>query len=145
MEFLADMYLCVEALGSDAVQKVVPLADPGTRESLRIPLEDELDYIAFGVGRLREELARMPGPGRKAFLDGLPGRIDAMGDRFETMGLEVSDLFESAGADFEDLYRSVTTRRDEVPREVAEPLAACDSARLSPASRGGVKPGWGQV
>ena len=31
MDFLTDMYLCVEALGSDAVEKVVPLADLGNR------------------------------------------------------------------------------------------------------------------
>ena len=48
-EFLVDLYLCVEALGSEAVEQVVPLADPGTRESLRIPLEDELDHVRFGV------------------------------------------------------------------------------------------------
>ena len=43
------MYLCVEALGSDAVEKIVSLADPGTRESLHIPLQDELDHNDFGI------------------------------------------------------------------------------------------------
>ena len=38
IDFLADLYICVEALGSEAVERIVPLADPGTRESLRIPL-----------------------------------------------------------------------------------------------------------
>ena len=52
VDFLIDMYLCVEALGSDAVEQVVPLADPGTRESLRAPLQDELDHIAFGISRM---------------------------------------------------------------------------------------------
>jgi hypothetical protein len=40
LEFLADMYLCVEALGSEAVKNIVPLADPGTHESLPVPLSD---------------------------------------------------------------------------------------------------------
>src|SRR3990170_8416971 len=59
LEFLADMYICVEALGSDAVERIVPLSDPGTRESLRIPLTDELDHINFGITRLKEELAKL--------------------------------------------------------------------------------------
>jgi hypothetical protein len=47
IDFLADLYLCVEGLGSEAVERIVPLADPGTRESLRIPLTDEIDHVAF--------------------------------------------------------------------------------------------------
>src|SRR3990172_9187716 len=43
------MYICVEALGSDAVERIVPLSDPGTRESLRIPLTDEL-MLSTSIG-----------------------------------------------------------------------------------------------
>ena len=70
IDFLIDMYLCVEALGSDAVEQIVPLADPGTQESLHIPLADELNHIAFGINRLREELARMQPAARQACLTG---------------------------------------------------------------------------
>lgn len=124
MEFLADLYLCVEALGSDAVEKVVPLADPGTRESLRVPLEDELDHIAFGIDRLRHELAGLPETQRQAFLDRLPGRIAALAGQFEALGLDVRGLFEAVGADFGSLCASVASRREEVLEAVARPMAA---------------------
>lgn len=124
LDFLADMYLCVEALGSDAVEKVVPLADPGTKESLRIPLQDELDHIAFGIGRLKQELAQMSAVARTQFLARVPGRIEALTSAFHGMGLDVRRLFEAVGADYDELCDSVLQRRDEVLREVAGPLAA---------------------
>jgi hypothetical protein len=124
LDFLADMYLCVEALGSDAVEKVVPLADPGTKESLRIPLQDELDHIAFGIGRLKQELAQMPAAARAQFLARAPGRIEALTESFLGMGLDVRRLFEAVGADYDELCDSVLRRRDEVLREIAAPLAA---------------------
>jgi hypothetical protein len=124
LAFLTDMYLCVEALGSDAVESIVPLADPGTKASLRVPLQDELDHIEFGVNRLREELARMSPADRRAFLDSIPGRITALSDAFNEMGLDLQRLFEAVGADYEALCHSVLERKEEVLREVAEPLAA---------------------
>ena len=124
LDFLADMYLCVETLGSDAVEQVVPLADPGTKESLRIPLRDELDHIAFGTGRLKQDLAQMPPAERAQFLSRLPGRIEALTTAFHDMGLDVRRLFEAVGADYDELCDSVLRRRDEVLREVAGPLAA---------------------
>jgi hypothetical protein len=124
LEFLADMYLCVEALGSDAVEKVVPLADPGTKESLRIPLEDELDHIAFGIERLKQELALMPAAERTQFLARVPWRIEALTRAFHGMGFDVQKLFEAVGADYDDLCDSVLRRKDEVLREVAAPLVA---------------------
>jgi hypothetical protein len=124
MDFLTDMYLCVEALGSDAVEKIVPLADPGTKESLRIPLQDELDHIAFGVGRLKQELATMEPADREAFLKHIPERITALNQAFHGMGLNVRNLFEAVGADYDELCQSVLQRKDEVIREVAEPIAA---------------------
>lgn len=124
LDFLADMYLCVEALGSDAVEKVVPLADPGTKESLRIPLQDELDHIAFGIGRLKQELAQISAAARAQFLARVPGRIEALTSAFHGMGLDVRRLFEAVGTDYDELCDSVLQRRDEVLREVAGPLAA---------------------
>jgi len=124
LDFLADMYLCVEALGSDAVEKVVPLADPGTKESLRVPLQDELDHIAFGVGRLKQELAQMPATSRVQFLARIPGRIEALTRDFLGMGFDVRRLFEAVGADYDELCDSVLRRRDEILQEVGSPLAA---------------------
>jgi hypothetical protein len=124
MDFLTDMYLCVEALGSDAVERIVPLADPGTRESLRVPLQDELDHIAFGIGCLKRELAKMKHVEREAFLEHIPDRIATLNRAFHGMGLNVKALFEAVGADYDALRESVFLRRDEVIREASEPLAA---------------------
>lgn len=124
MDFLTDMYLCVEALGSDAVENVVPLADPGTRQSLRIPLQDELDHIAFGVKRLQQELAGMNAVDRETFLKGIPVRIERLNQAFHGMGLDVRGLFEAVGADYDDLCRKVLVRKDEILEEVSRPLAA---------------------
>jgi hypothetical protein len=124
LEFLTDMYLCVEALGSDAVEKVVPLADPGTRESLRIPLQDELDHIAFGISRLKHELAQLPPGDRAAFPAHASQRIDALKLMLHGMGLNLEQLFESVGADYGALCRSVRERKEQVLGIVAEPLTA---------------------
>jgi len=124
LDFLADMYLCVEALGSDAVEKIVPLADPGTRASLRVPLQDELDHIAFGINRLKQELAGLSDEQRKLYLNGIPGRIDGLTRNFHGMGLDVRELFEAVGADYDRLCQSVLERKDDILKEVAAPLAA---------------------
>lgn len=124
LDFLADMYLCVEALGSEAVEKIVPLADPGTRESLAIPLSDELDHIAFGVGRLREELARLPLAERTAFLAGLEDRIKRLTRMFHGLGIDVAAMFAAVGADYQALCAAVVTRRRDILAEVATGLAA---------------------
>lgn len=124
LDFLIDMYLCVEALGSDAVEQIVPLADPGTQESLHIPLADELNHIAFGINRLREELARMQPAARQACLDRIPQRIADLAHTFFATGIDVQALFEAVGADFEGLRTAVLARKDEILREVAVPLAA---------------------
>lgn len=124
IDFLIDMYLCVEALGSDAVERVVPLADPGTRESLRVPLADELNHIAFGMNRLREELARMSPERRRACLEGIPRRIADLTRTFLATGVDVQVLFEGVGIDFESLCSAVAARRQEILREVAVPQAA---------------------
>ena len=119
LEFLADMYLCVEALGSEAVENIVPLADPGTRESLHVPLSDEQDHIAFGMTRLRSELAQLPVAEREAFLAGIPQRIETLTNMFHGFGLDVADLFEGVGASYAALCEAVIRRRDEVLEQVA--------------------------
>jgi hypothetical protein len=124
LDFLTDMYLCVEALGSDAVEKIVPLADPGTRESLHIPLQDELDHIAFGISRLQQELAKMPAAKRQEFLAGIPARIESLYRVFHTMKPNIREMFEAVGADYDALCSSVQKRREEVIEETGRPLAA---------------------
>ena len=119
LEFLADMYLCVEALGSEAVENIVPLADPGTRESLHVPLSDELDHIAFGISRLKQELAQLPEQASQAFLAAIPQRIEALMKVFIGLGLDVRNLFEQVGADYAELCDAVLRRRDEVLQQVA--------------------------
>jgi hypothetical protein len=119
LEFLADMYLCVEALGSEAVENIVPLADPGTRESLHVPLTDEQDHVAFGMERLKDELAQLPAAERAAFLAGIPQRITVLADTFHNFGLDVADLFEAVGANYDVLCDAVRRRRDAVLEQVA--------------------------
>jgi hypothetical protein len=119
LEFLADMYLCVEALGSEAVENIVPLADPGTRESLHVPLADEQDHIAFGVSRLKQELGTLAPAQRGAFLASIPARIDRLTDAFLATGPDVASLFENVGADYPALCDAVLQRRDEILDEVA--------------------------
>ncbi len=119
LEFLVDMYLCVEALGSEAVENVVPLADPGTRESLHVPLSDEQDHIAFGLSRLRQELTDLPPAQREAFLATIPARIQRLTAAFHDLGLDVAKLFANVGADYGMLCDAVLKRRDEVLHQVA--------------------------
>lgn len=124
LDFLTDMYLCVEALGSDAVEQIVPLADPGTKESLRIPLADELNHIAFGINRLREELGRMSPADRQACLERIPQRITDLARTLLASGIDVQTLFEAVGANYAGLCQAVLARKEEVLREVAQPMAA---------------------
>jgi antitoxin component HigA of HigAB toxin-antitoxin module len=121
----------VEALGSEAVERIVPLADPGTRESLRVPLTDEIDHVAFGVARLKQELAQLSATERKAFLERLPVRIEALTDTFHGFGFSVRDLFEAVGADYARLCRMLEERQKELIAELAAtpPAAGRQPAR----------------
>lgn len=114
LDFLADLYLCVEALGSEAVEKIVPLADPGTRESLRIPLSDELDHVAFGLVHLREALQALSPEQRRAYLARLPARIDRLTQEFHALGLNVPNLFNAVGADYAHLCEHLLARRTQL-------------------------------
>ncbi len=117
--FLTDLYLVIEALGSQAVEQVVPLADPGTRESLRVPLQDELDHIAFGLSELHKALNAMSPEQRAGTLAKIPQRIDNLFARFEAMQLPVLDWFEAVGTRRDQLMRVMDTRQDELLAQLA--------------------------
>ncbi len=118
-DFLIDLYLVIEALGSQAVEQVVPLADPGTRESLRVPLQDELDHIAFGLAELRKVLEVMDAQSRQACIDDIPARIDAVLEMLEGLDLPVLDWFEQVGSDPRQLQAVLDRRRGELVTSLA--------------------------
>ena len=119
IDFLADLYICVEALGSEAVERIVPLADPGTRESLRIPLSDEIDHVAFGVARLKQALMELSETERDVFLERLPARIDSLVNAFDGFGIPVRSLFEAVGADYDRVCDLLEERQKELIAELA--------------------------
>lgn len=114
LDFLTDMYVCVEALGGEAVEQVVPMADPGTRESLKVPLEDEIDHVAFGLGRLKQELSTMSEADRYAYIDSIASRLDFLDDSLHDMGLDIPGMFTAVGADYQLVVDSVMQRRQEI-------------------------------
>jgi len=124
INFLIDMYVCIEALGSEAVEQVVPLADPGTRESLRTPLQDELDHVAFGLDRLKRELVDMTQSERLACLDAIPSRLDFLDESLHGLGLDIPAMFSAVGADYQAVVDTVLQRRREIIDSLAMPLAA---------------------
>jgi hypothetical protein len=129
LDFLADLYVAVEALGGHAVEEVVPLADPGTRASLAIPLADEVDHVEFGLSRLRLELARLPEARRHAFLARLPARVESLADRLHEMVGGIRVLFEAVGADYGRLVTHLDARRAELLAELGTPLLVMSEPR----------------
>jgi len=119
VDFLTDLYLVVEALGSQAVEQVVPLADPGTRESLRVPLQDELDHVAFGLSELQKALDGMDALQRQSRLDRIPARIQSIFDMLDGFKVPVLDWFEQVGANSQQLCAVLDRRRDELITELA--------------------------
>jgi hypothetical protein len=132
IDFLADLYICVEALGSEAVERIVPLTDPGTRESLRIPLADEMDHVAFGVSRLRKELARLSKSERQTFLELLPARIESLTNMFQGFGVPVRRMFEAVGADYDRLCELLEDRQKELITELATGMSASGAGSNCP-------------
>lgn len=114
VDFLTDLYLVVEALGSQAVEQVVPLADPGTRESLRVPLQDELDHVAFGLSELQKALDGMDTVQRQARLETIPARIQSIFDMLEGFDVPVLDWFEQVGTSSAQLCAVLERRKDEL-------------------------------
>jgi hypothetical protein len=124
LDFLTDMYVCVEALGSEAVEQVVPMADPGTRDSLKTPLEDEVDHVAFGLNSLHAELARLPEAESHAYLQSVETRLDFLDDTLHGLGIDVPAMFSAVGADYQKVVETVLHRRQQILDSLAAPLAA---------------------
>lgn len=119
IDFLTDLYLVVEALGSQAVEQVVPLADPGTRESLRVPLEDELDHVAFGINELRVALSTLGRQERQAIVQRIPDRIAHLSNLFAALDVPLQEWFENVGVDYRHVCASLGQRKGELLRELA--------------------------
>jgi hypothetical protein len=100
----------------------VPLADPGTRESLHVPLSDEVDHVAFGIGRLCEELSRVPQVQWRTFIDALPDRIARLADTLHGFGIPIAPLFEAIGVNYVNLCRILCNRRDDLLAELTSRL-----------------------
>ena len=124
LDFLTDMYVCIEALGGEAVEQIVPMADPGTRESLKVPLQDEIDHVAFGLGRLHDELAKLPEAESCAYLQTIESRLDFLDDTLHGMGIDVPGMFSAVGADYQKVVETVLHRRQQILESLAQPLAA---------------------
>ena len=124
LDFLTDMYVCVEALGSEAVEQIVPMADPGTRESLRTTLEDEVDHVAFGLGELKRELAKLPEQQHNEYLDTISSRLDFLKNTLHGLGLDIPAMFAAVGADYQQVVDTVLERRNEILDSLALPRAA---------------------
>ncbi|MFV9616188.1 MAG: ferritin-like domain-containing protein [Gammaproteobacteria bacterium] len=124
LDFLTDMYVCIEALGGEAVEQIVPMADPGTRESLKVPLQDEIDHVAFGLGRLRNELAKLPEAESYAYLHSIESRLDFLDDTLHGMGIDVPGMFSAVGADYQKVVATVLHRRQQILESLLQPLAA---------------------
>jgi len=124
LDFLTDMYICIEALGGEAVEQIVPMADPGTRESLKIPLQDEVDHIAFGLSRLQDELAKLPEAESTAYLTTIETRLDFLDDTLHGLGIDVPAMFSAVGADYQKVVDVVMLRRQQILDSLAQPLAA---------------------
>jgi hypothetical protein len=124
LDFLTDMYVCIEALGGEAVEQIVPMADPGTRESLKVPLQDEIDHVAFGLGRLQHELEKLPAAESYAYLKTIESRLDFLDDTLHGLGIDVPAMFMAVGADYRKVVDTVLHRRQQILESLAQPLAA---------------------
>ncbi len=124
IDFLTDMYVCIEALGGEAVEQIVPMADPGTRASLKVPLQDEIDHVAFGLERLKQELGKLPEAERYAYIESISSRLDFLDDSLHDMGLDIPGMFKAVGADYQLVVDSVMQRRQEILESFTLPVAA---------------------
>lgn len=124
LDFLTDMYVCVEALGSEAVEQIVPMADPGTRESLKTPLEDEVDHVEFGLVQLDIELAKLTEQQRVEYIESIPSRLNFLHDTLYGLGVDIPVMFAAVGADYQQVVDTVLERRGEILQSLALPRAA---------------------
>ncbi len=131
VDFLADLYVFVEGVGTQTVEELVPLVDPGTRESLRIRLSDEADHVAFGLAQLSKELSRWPAAQRAAFLEGLPARGERLADDLHSVCDDLPGLFEAVGADYDEICDMVLRRRAELLQQIAHTAAGSRAATIA--------------
>jgi hypothetical protein len=124
IDFLTDMYVCIEALGGEAVEQIVPMADPGTRASLKVPLQDEVDHIAFGLDQLAYELSKLSANESTAYLQTIETRLDFLDDTLHGLGVDVPAMFRAVGADYQKVVDTVLARRQEIMTALAQPMAA---------------------
>jgi hypothetical protein len=104
-EFLAGLQLGIEGIGISIVEKVSENAHPRIRESLRIPITDEMRQTSFGIrewqGLLSRSSAREKEQLRTRVLqifdeiyqmtgEALPVRFE---DHWKTLGLKKDDLW----------------------------------------------------
>lgn len=114
VDFLTDLYMVIEALGSQAVEQIVPLADPGTRESLRVPLEDELDHVAFGLNELHKALDAMGVEERRQRIQRMPARVQALAGMLGRLELPIAQWFTAVGSDYQQVRAVLAERQDEL-------------------------------
>jgi hypothetical protein len=124
IDFLTDMYVCIEALGGEAVEQIVPMADPGTRASLKVPLQDEQDHIAFGLDQLSDELSKLPVNESTAYLKTIETSLDFLDDTLHGLGIDIPAMFRAVGADYQKVVDTVMARRQDIMNSLAQPLAA---------------------
>jgi hypothetical protein len=87
-------------------------------------LQDELDHVEFGLGRLKRELASLAKTERAAYLDVIPSRLDFLDDSLHGLGLDIPAMFGAVGADYQVVVDTVLRRRQQIIESLALPLAA---------------------
>ena len=85
----------------------------------RIPLTGEIDHVAFGVSRLKQELAVLSEAERRMFLERLPARIESLVNAFDGFGVPVQRLFEAVGADYDQVCDLLEERQKELIADLA--------------------------
>ena len=79
-----------------------------------MPLQDEIDHVAFGLGRLKQELNIMSEADRYAYIDSISSRLDFLDDSLHDMGLDIPAMFTAVGANYQIVVDSVMQRRQEI-------------------------------
>lgn len=104
-DFLTDMHLCAEALCRDAVENIASLAGRAMSESVHMPPQDGLDHIAFGINRLKQELAIMPPGKRKEFLARISDWLESLNGTFHVMNSYTRAMIKAVCSDYAELRK----------------------------------------
>ncbi len=80
--------------------------------------------MEFGLGRLHDELAKLPAAEADAYLQSIESRLDFLDDTLHNMGIDVPGMFEAVGADYQKVVDMVMLRRQQILKSLAQPLAA---------------------